>query len=82
MIFIFNEENEGKIFLIGGNDKKTFFYDLKKNYFINWAEINELHIKPSLIQIGDYLYIFDTKNQNKFSFERTKLIDNQKNGKK
>ena len=30
MIFIFNEENEGKIFLIDGNDKKTFFYDLKK----------------------------------------------------
>ena len=78
MIFVSNAENEGKIFIVGGNDKKTFFYDLKKNYFINWAETNELHIKPSLIQIDDYLYLFDTIEQNQFSFERTDLTNNGK----
>ena len=32
--------NEGKIFIVGGGDKKAFYYDLKKNYFLNWAKTN------------------------------------------
>jgi len=68
----------GKIFVIGGNDKKTFYYDLKKNYFINWAETNELHNKPSLIKIDDYLYIFDTLQQNNICYERSNLGDGNK----
>ena len=75
MIFIPNGNNEGKIFIVGGNDKKVFYYDLKKNYFINWAPTNEYHIKPALIQINDYLYIFDTVKQNNFFIERTNLIN-------
>ena len=69
--------NEGKIFIVGGEDKKTFYYDLKKNYFLNWAPTNELHIKPALIKIGDYLYLFDSLHQNNFCFERTNLLDNK-----
>ena len=79
MIFIppFNSMNEnGKIFLVGGEDKKSIYYDLKKNYFLNWAPTNEIHIKPALIQIGEYLYLFDSVQNNKnFCFERTKLTD-------
>ena len=78
MIFIPCNFQEGKIFIIGGGDKKTFYYDLKKNYFINWAETNELHYNPALVQIGDYLYIFDSVKNNKLIFERTKLTDNNK----
>ena len=78
MIFIPCNFQEGKIFIIGGGDKKTFYYDLKKNYFINWAETNELHNNPALVQIGDYLYIFDSVKNNKLIFERTKLTDNNK----
>ena len=69
--------NEGKIFIVGGDDKKAFYYDLKKNYFLNWAPTNELHIKPALIKIGDYLYLFDSLHQNNFCFERTNLLDNK-----
>ena len=71
--FIPNED--GKIFIVGGNDKKSFYYDLKKNYFLNWAETNFIHINPALINIGEYLYIIDTNknNNNKIIFERTKL---------
>ena len=74
MIFIppLNSDNGGgKIFIVGGADKKSIYYDLKKNYFLNWAPTNEIHIKPALIQIGEYLYLFDSvqKNQN-FCFER------------
>ena len=68
---------EGKIFIVGGDDKKSFYYDLKKNYFLNWVPTNELHNKPALIKIGDYLYLFDTLHQNNFCFERTNLLDNK-----
>ena len=62
LVFVpsFNSQvHEGKIFIVGGDNKKTFYFDLKKNYFINWAQTNELHNNPAIIQIGDYLYIFD-----------------------
>ena len=78
LLFIPNEE--GKIFIVGGKDKKSFYYDLKKNYFLNWAETNFIHINPALINLGDYLYIIDTNknNDNKIIFERTKLTDKKK----
>ena len=69
-------QEEGKIFIVGGDDKKSFYYDLKKNYFINWAQTNEIHCKPALIKIGDYLYLFDSLQQKNFCFERTNLSDN------
>ena len=78
MIFLSFLTGSSKVFLVGGADKKSFYYDLKKNYFINWAETNEVHNKPSLIRIGDYLYLFDNLKQSKSCFERTKLSDNDK----
>jgi hypothetical protein len=75
---IFVKNGDGKIFVVGGGDKKSFYYDLKKNYFINWAETNMLHTNPALINIGDYLYILDSVKNNKLIFERTKLTDNKK----
>ena len=79
MIFIppLNSDNGGgKIFIVGGADKKSIYYDLKKNYFLNWAPTNEIHIKPALIQIGEYLYLFNSvQNNQNFCFERTKLTD-------
>ena len=69
---------EGKIFIVGGNDKKSFYYDLKKNYFLNWAPTNEIHIRPALITVGEYLYLIDSfQNKKNFCFERTKLNDDK-----
>ena len=65
-------------FIIGGGDKKTFYYDTKKNYFLNWAETNAVHKNPALIQIGDYLYIFGDIKKDGGCFERTKLTDKKK----
>ena len=75
MIFLNFNKNEQWIFIVGGNDKKTFYYDLKKNYFINWGDTNEIYTKPALIHIGEYLYIFDPINYRKNFIERTKLIN-------
>ena len=73
MIYLNFNENEEWVFIIGGNTKKSFYYDLNKNYFINWGDTNDLHSNPALIKIGEYLYIFDSINTNKNYFERTKL---------
>ena len=74
MIYLNFNENEEWVFIIGGNTKKSFYYDLNKNYFINWGDTNEFHSNPALIKVGDYLYIFDSLNCNKNYFERTKLL--------
>ena len=75
MIYLnFNEENEW-VFIAGGEDTKTFYYDIKKNYFINWGNSLEAHIKPALIKVGEYLYIFDEINSRKNFLERTKIIE-------
>ena len=73
MIIISSLTDGSKVFLVGGADKKSFYYDLKKNYFINWAETNELHEKPALIKINDFIYLFDGFKQSSLCFERTNL---------
>ena len=82
MIFLSSLSDSSKVFLVGGNDKKVFYFDLKKNYFMNWAQTNELHIKPALIKIDDYLYILDGVKQSTICFERTKLSGNSKSWEK
>ena len=75
MIYLNFNKNDQWVFIIGGNDKKSFYYDLRKNYFINWGDTNELYSKPAFIQIGEYLYIFDSINFQKNFIERTKIIN-------
>ena len=75
MICLNLKENEQWVFIVGGNDKKSFYYDSIKNYFINWGDTYEIHKNPALIQIGEYLYIFDNINTKRNYFERTKLIN-------
>ena len=74
MIYLTFNENEEWIFITGGNDKKSFYYDLNKNYFINWSDTLDTHQNPALIRIGEYLYILDTINSKKNYWERTKII--------
>jgi len=74
MIFLEANDNNELVFIVGGEDKKSFYYDLNKSYFINWGETNEIHFKPALIKISEYLYIFDSINLNNNFFERTKIV--------
>ena len=74
MIFLEANDNNELVYIVGGEDKKSFNYDLNKSYFINWGETNEIHFKPALIKISEYLYIFDSNNLNQNFFERTKII--------
>ena len=77
MIYIKNKNSQEIIFLVGGDNLNTFYYDIKNNTFINWGDMNSPHLRPGLINIGDYLYCFhlvQDKN-NKIFFERTNLND-------
>ena len=69
MIYIPNNLN--LVFVIGGNDKKCCFYDIQKDKFLSWANLNGEHIKPTLIHINNYIYCIDKLTKEKNYFERT-----------
>ena len=64
-----------KVYIVGGNDKKTLFYDLEDQLIGNMAELNINRFEPSLIIHSNYLYCFDGARRigEKFSFEKIKL---------
>ena len=45
--------------------KNGFYYDLNKNYSIDWGNTFDIYKNQALIQLGEYLYIFDTINNKK-----------------
>ena len=76
MIFIPNYY----IFIVGGNDKKTFYFNIENKEIDEWADLNKIRIEPALQKIGNYLYCFDCVNNGNndiFSLERTNLFYNE-----
>ena len=65
------------VFIVGGNDVKTIYYDLIANEFTEWGDLNKKRIEPSLALINNELYCFDNssfKNNNEsFTLEKTGL---------
>ena len=70
-----NHDNNEIIFIAGGDDLKTFYYDIKSNKFVNWGNMNYNHYRPALIYINNYLYCFDVSQKSGIIFERTNLND-------
>ena len=68
------------IFIVGGNTKKTFYYDIEKKEIYNYENLNINRTEPALIQIGNELYCFDNlkKGNNEITFEKTNLKENKK----
>ena len=81
MLYI-NSNNLEIIFFVGGNDSKSFYYDIRRNNFKNWGNTHFKHDRPSLIYIKNYIYCFDTSPKNKIIFERTYLNEVNKNWEK
>ena len=52
------------VFIVGGNDLKTFYYDIKINEFISWIDLNKKRIEPALALVNNYLYCFENVNLN------------------
>jgi len=67
------------ILIAGGNSLETLIYDIEKQVFIRWANMNRKHFQPALINYGDYVYAFSALNNNDLNknyFERTNLTSN------
>ena len=72
MIFI----PPGYVFVVGGNDKKTFYFDSETQEVYEWADLNKERNEPALERIGNTLYCFDNvnkSNDDQLSFEKTNL---------
>ena len=61
------------IFIAGGNNEDSFYYDINSKEFILWGKMNGIQEKPALIQYGDFLYSFNSFSPAGIYFERTKL---------
>jgi hypothetical protein len=59
MIFI----PPGYVFMVGGNDKKTFYFDSETQEVYEWADLNKERNEPALQRIGNTLYCFDNVNK-------------------
>ena len=78
MIFI----PPGYVFVVGGNDKKTFYLDSEKKEVYEWADLNNERNEPALERVGNTLYCFENVNKTnneQLTFEKTEL--NSKNPK-
>ena len=82
MLYIYLDNKE-YIFIAGGdNNLMTFYYDLNMNSFIIWANMNSINIKPALYQWKQFIYSFNSFDNNGLYFERTNLITGKPNWEK
>ena len=63
------------IFIVGGNDENTYYYNYETKKISNWVNLNFKRVEPALIKFQNFLYCFDSlKDQNnEFSFERVDI---------
>ena len=76
MIFIPNNY----VFVVGGNDKKTFYFNIENAEVCQWADLNKIRNEPALQRINNNLYCFDSINKGNseiFSLEKTELNSNK-----
>ena len=63
------------VFIVGGNDLKTFYFDIKESSMNDWGDLAISRTEPSLILISDHLYCFDNVNskgkKDELTIERT-----------
>ena len=72
MIFIPNNY----VFIVGGNDNKTFYFNTENAEICEWANLNTIRTEPALQRISNSLYCFDNINKGNndiFTIEKTDL---------
>ena len=72
MIFI----PDNYVFIVGGNDLKTLYYDKENNEIYKWADLNKKRTEPALALISNNLYCLDnvnSKNNDEFTLEKTDI---------
>jgi hypothetical protein len=64
------------IFFVGGNNKFTFYYNIKNNTFSKWADLNEIQLRPALYFDDETNELFCMSNyKDNFIIEKTNLTN-------
>jgi len=64
------------IFFVGGNNKFTFYYNIKNNTFSKWADLNEIQLRPALYFDDETNDLFCMSNyKDNFIIEKTNLTN-------
>ena len=68
------------VFIVGGNNLDTFYFNLKEKKVYNWGKLNLIRIEPALQIIKNKLYCMDCSNsinfKNNYTIETTELTSN------
>ena len=76
MIFI----PDNYVFVVGGDDKKTFYFNTENGEICEWADLNNIRVEPALERISNNLYCFDNINKGNndvFTVEKTDFNSNK-----
>ena len=67
--------NLKKVYIVGGNDQKTLYYDSENKKIENLGNLNIKRFEPSLIIHSNYLFCFNSTRtlENRYSFEKINL---------
>ena len=67
---------EEKVYIIGGSDEETMYYDIKKVEIFEWVNLNQKKYAPSLIIHDSFIYCFDFSHKfyNEYNIEKINLI--------
>ena len=67
---------EEKVYIIGGSDEETMYYDIKKVEIFGWVNLNKKKYAPSLIIHDSFIYCFDFSHKfyNEYNIEKINLI--------
>ena len=55
--------NTNHIMIVGGNDYKTYLFDINKNEFSNYENTNNIHFRPTLFIWQNFIYCFSEQNK-------------------
>ena len=70
---IYFQEN---VYIIGGDDEKTMFYDVKNMVIGDWPSLNQKKFKPSLIIYNDLLFCIDSSQKflPEYNIEKIEMV--------
>ena len=68
---------EKKVYIIGGNDESTMYYDINNRNVVEWVKLKKKKFEPSLIKYNIYLFCIDSSRKylNDYNFEKINLIE-------
>jgi hypothetical protein len=69
--------NDEYILIIGGNDTKTYLFNISENNFTFFGDTNNIHLNPTLLIHNKYIYCFS--EQNKSIIAEKKLFSLEEN---